>query len=829
MADRVSRSVLEFTTTGVDQVTGAYDKVERKAKQTGDSVTSLSQRVGSLTTAFQGFLALAIVQRVAQIAGSIVDAVDQFDTLAGRINDTTDNIQRLQAVSQEYDVSLESLVDGIQEMQRRLGDPPKEFLAALSSMNLSVTQLKALAPTDAYLAMADALGRIEDPATRAATAQDALGRAAKGTANAFREGVDQVDAWVKISPQTIAFVDSLKVGFDKGSSALLAFTAELAANVSGWNAWSFVVEHGRSTLNALLLDAKNFRRYIDQEMGRDVPAAPATPSGLVPQIQLVRDLTKDEKELKRVEDELTRTARDRIEANKEALKATEDRSRAEREYYNWVGEREIAAIAAMQDRVEREQAAWRAYYNWLGERRMENEAAELASQLRIAAGAQQMFQMMMSGGAAWNGTGAWMNRPTVPMDSPTASGGGGWWSRMSGLFGGNSRWAGLAGGGLGMLSGLIPGQSRMGSALGSMAGSFLGPLGGALGGLVGGLFGRLFGPSEATKTSRARNEWLESIGGAEQLRQRAAAAGVSLERMFSTRKVKDFEAEAKRVMAAIEAHEQKVLALQEEMQGLEAERARLEAETTVTADQMQSISDRFGIDQNALGQQFQQKRLGADAKELIDAIEVMRKGGAEMNVVYLGMREEISALIQDSVKFGTEIPENLKPVIESLFEQGALVDANGEKLKELPNIKFGAAIKSEMEKASDKLAEVVERLAEVLAQLTEIDGKKATFDVEGRYRAEEDTPSRREGGEGYKVGTLGRTGSFWQDFGRATRTVLHGVEAVVRPDQAVRFARSVLGAAGEASDTPLVLMMDGQVAARAMIRRTGRSLALVGA
>lgn len=820
MADRVSRSVLEFTTSGVDQVTGAYDKVERKAKQTGDSVTSLSQRVGSLTTAFQGFLALAIVQRVAQIAGSIVDAVDQFDTLAGRINDTTDNIQRLQAVSQEYDVSLESLVDGVQEMQRRLGDPPKEFLAALASMNLSVTQLKALAPTEAYLAMADALGRIENPATRAAMAQDALGRASKATANAFREGVDQVDAWVKISPQTIAFVDSLKVGFDKASSSLLAFTAELAANVSGWNAWSFVVEHGRSTLNALLMDAKTFRRYIDQEMGRSVPRPPGRPGGLIPTVSAQAGPDpNDQKAFEAVERSLTRSAQASMEINREH-QAIDERAKAiaaswqeSIRYFNTADNLGTAFRTTMQDSAAAIAEAVE-HANDLATKTLP-EAARAAAELR---------REMEAIGAVFP--------PTVPMNPPGEDGGAdrpSLWERLNGLIGGNSRVGRALGSGLGLLTGLIPGQSRMGSAIGSIAGNMFGPLGGMLGGLVGGLFGRLFGPSEATKTSRARNEWLESIGGAEQLRQRAAAAGVSLERMFSTRKVKDFEAEAKRVMAAIEAHEQKVLALQEEMQGLEAERARLEAETTVTFDQMQSISERFGIDQNALGRQFQQKRTDTGAKELIDAIEVMRKGGAEMNVVYLGMREEISALIQDSVKFGTEIPENLKPVIESLFEQGALVDENGEKLKELPQIKFGEAIKSEMEKASDKLAEVVERLADVLAQLTELDGKKATFDVEGRYRAEEDTPSRREGGEGYKVGTLGRTGSFWQDFGRATRTVLHGVEAVVRPDQAVRFARSVLGSAGDASDTPLVLTMDGQVAARAMIRRTGRSLALVGA
>lgn len=805
MADRVSRSVLEFSTTGVDQVTGAYDKVERKAKQTGDSVTGLSQRVGSLTTAFKAFIGLEITSRLVSGLGAIAKAVDEFDTLAGRINASVEDAQRLKAMATTFDTELGSVVNAIQTLRERLGEGKLD--APLRAINLEVDTFRHLDGKEQYLQVAEALGRIEDPALRAATAKKLLGANAKELANTFRTDVrDGMSGVLVITNETADAVDLLKTAWDKGTQSAIAFSAQLLATMSGMQA------------------------YVRLKEAFGAPEVPvvAQPEAFTAAAQAVDALTLSEAEMTRVERELTESAQERIKANQAAIKAAEDRSAAERAYYNWVGEREIAAVQAVQERLDREQAAWREYYNWLGERRMENEAALLASQQRIAQGAAQMFQTMMSGGAAFNGTGAWMNRPTVPMDSPTAGGGGGgWMSRLGGMFSG--RGGQMLGSGLGMLSGMIPGQSNLGTQIGSIAGMALGPIGSMLGGLAGGLIGRLFGGGESGKTKKARDEWLESIGGADQLRERAEKAGVSLEKMFATKKVKDFEAEAKRVMAAIEGHEQKVLALQEEMAGLEAERARLEQETAVSFDQMQSISERFGINQDALGNQFQGKRLGADAKELIDAIEVMRKGDAEMNVVYLGMKEEISALIRDSVKYGTEIPENLKPVIESLFAQGELLDENGEKLTELPKIKFGEAIKSEMEKASDKLAEVVERLAEVLSQLTDLDGKKVSFDVEGRYR-EDDTPSRRDDESGgYKVGTLGRHGSFWQDFGRATRTVLHGVEAVVRPDQALSFARSVLGASEGGAGTPLVIQMDGAVAARAMIRRTGRQLSLVGA
>lgn len=829
MADRLSRSVLEFVTKGEGQAVDAFTKVERQSRQSSQAVTGFGGSWGSLTTAIKGFLALEITQRVIQIAGAVTAAVDEFDTLAGKINDTTDNVQRLKAVSQEYDVSIESLIGGIQELQQRLGDPKDDFVKALGRINTTVDQLKAQAPTEAYLQIADALGRIPDAANRAALAKELLGGTAKQTANAFRENVDQTEAWVTMSADTIAFVDRLDTGVKQLGSTMLALAANTAAGASGWTAWQMAVDYGRETLNALLLDAKNFKRYMDQEMQREGNPSVSSPQGLVPQIQLVRDLTQDEKELQRVEEQLTRTARERIAANGEALKAVQARQDAERAFNEWMGLRLMEDGANRLKAIEDRKAAERAYYEWAHQRYMEDEGRRIESMRRVEQAAAQMHARLLATASTtgMNGTGEWMLRPTVPMNSPNASGGG-FWSSLT-----NSRWGQLLGGGLGMLSGLIPGQSQRGAALGSLAGSFFGPLGGTLGGLAGGFIGRLFG-SEAGATKKARNAWVEQeFGSIDELRKQAAAAGVSLDKLFSTKKVKDFEAESKRVMQAIEAHRQKVLGLERELADLEAERDRLQQETEVTYDRMQGLAEQYGINQEGLGKGFDQGRTNKSAGEIIEALDTFKSGGADMGTVLFGMRDELSALVRDAAKAGTEIPENLRPFIEHLLATGNLLDENGEAMKDLPNIKFGEAMASQLSKAQDRLAEVVDKLADVLSQLNALNGKRVSFDVEGTYRGPEgpDDGGPRDN-EGYSRGTRGRLGSFWGDFGKATKTVLHGVQAVVRPDQGLDFARSVLAAHGTTGDglqAPLVVAMDGKVAARAMVRYTGRTLAVQGA
>ena len=47
-----------------------------------------------------------------------------------------------------------------------------------------------------------------------------------------------------------------------------------------------------------------------------------------------------------------------------------------REFYNWLGERQIENVAREQEAADRQAAIWRDYYNWLGLRRMEDDAAQ---------------------------------------------------------------------------------------------------------------------------------------------------------------------------------------------------------------------------------------------------------------------------------------------------------------------------------------------------------------------------------------------------------------------------------------------------------------------
>lgn len=113
---------------------------------------------------------------------------------------------------------------------------------------------------------------------------------------------------------------------------------------------------------------------------------------------------------------------------------------------------------------------------------------------------------------------------------------------------------GLIGGALTQGIGNVAGKALggvLGKSLGSALGSVIPGLGTMLGGAIGGLFGNLFG-GEARKTRQMRDEFVQSAGGLDELKRKAESAGFSLDKLFSTKKTKDFQAEVQKLNEALQ-------------------------------------------------------------------------------------------------------------------------------------------------------------------------------------------------------------------------------------------------------------------------------------
>lgn len=223
----------------------------------------------------------------------------------------------------------------------------------------------------------------------------------------------------------------------------------------------------------------------------------------------------------------------------------------------------------------------------------------------------------------------------------------------------------------------------------------------------------------------------------------------------------------------------------------------------VTFDSVKAKANEFGVSLDGLGPKFRQQGIDGEAGKIINAFDLMSRAGGDVGGILSGMKDEIGVLVGKSIAMGTTIPKNMEPWIKELIRTDQLTDENGNKITDLTLIKFGEPVATEFETINLELKNTVEKLDDILYRISQIPTER-TLTVRAVY---EDPgppdgfgdPGRggpRSSGPGTAVGTMGRFGSWFHDWGIESLNPMHGIEAVIRPDQAVPFAMDVLGSLG---------------------------------
>lgn len=290
---------------------------------------------------------------------------------------------------------------------------------------------------------------------------------------------------------------------------------------------------------------------------------------------------------------------------------------------------------------------------------------------------------------------------------------------------------GLFGGKLGENIGKKLGDT-IGGTLGSTLGSIFPGLGTAAGGLLGSFMGKGVGKAIG---------WFKGLfgGGDDKKNKEMAAAAAELQ---------------KQTQAMIESIKAQIATTREGLAGLIDDAAKLGYQfdasgqfVGVSFEKMREVAKGYGIDLASLGPAFQQAQLHASATQIINDFTLLTQGGADVGGVLLGMSGNISKLVQDSIKFGADIPENMRPWIEELIRAGLLTDANGAKIVDLTGIKFGEPVKTEFEKITDQMAVLIGKLDTLITRLADMSTaadaatRPRTIDIGWNVQEPPDMPS----------------------------------------------------------------------------------------
>lgn len=147
---------------------------------------------------------------------------------------------------------------------------------------------------------------------------------------------------------------------------------------------------------------------------------------------------------------------------------------------------------------------------------------------------------------------------------------------------------------------------------------------------------------------------------------------------------------------------------------------------------MEEAAKKYGIELGDLGPKFQQAKLNDLFKGLLSDFTLLREGGANMAVVIEKMGPQVNDAVQQAIKFGTEIPASMRPMIEAMASAGQLVGENGEKLTDLGALKWATPIEESMK-------ELVRLFKELITQMM------------GAKTAVEEIPTQVEVEVGWKV------------------------------------------------------------------------------
>lgn len=315
----------------------------------------------------------------------------------------------------------------------------------------------------------------------------------------------------------------------------------------------------------------------------------------------------------------------------------------------------------------------------------------------------------------------------------------------------------------------------LGSTIGGALGSVLPGIGALVGPAISGitkLFGGLFG-AEGKKTNRARDSKIDEFTGITgdksasqaKFRELATAAGVAnaeLEKLFSTKRTKDFESSMDSISQRIKT---------------------FTGDQAADQERLTAAIEKYGFTLEQLGPTLQKQKLDDQARELIEDWRVLIGAGIEITDVNNGMSDAINEYLRTAVKLGQEVPNAMRPILQKMLEQGTLTNDAGEAITDLEDagIRFSESMTQGFDRVVEKLNELIEKIGLANIELGNMPAPPSVPDSIWNWNGER--PSETPG---FATGTSGR----YLDFGAGTPVTLHGRERVMTEAEGQAQAQS---------------------------------------
>lgn len=704
--------------------------------EVGKKTTLWGSALGSVKTIAAGFVAGFTLDRIVSGIGSAVSSTiawgGAITDLSAKTGVSMSTLQKWEYAAKQSGNTLDQVVTASLQLSKRIEEGDKAVGEAITGLGLSLSSLQAMRPEDQFNAVADALAQTSNQGERASAAMALFGRAGADllptlTSDMKALGDEAERLGVIVDEQTLQSMDELGDSWQKMKDAGRGLLAEVISPlIPGMNNLATAASNAAKAFRedfwgalaavnrAAAVGPFGFGIAFAQQFGGAAGGAQTPGRAPVPAVT-TSEFFGSQHGLAGENVVAGVFMRDLVPAARESATAL----------------RQVAQAAAVLRDVNIRDGSrnggvsiWQTLPNQVPLSQLLRESVVLGGQNTPWGGIAQIGPWMGTGGSNYSS----LMRPGF----------------SAGQFGAQAFNTVAP-----LLGNLIP--SNRGSQIGGMLGGLgatlgvsLGSIGGALGSVLpgigtiagmalGGLLGHLFGPSRGAilgreadqRMDQTRASLLQQYGSLDAIRA-TGAQGAALADAWNSRNVQGEQWFNERVRAFEE--ENQLLGEQRDLQsqiaGIEAQRTALNDSLKTTWDQVVEISGRYGISLEGLGAQVRQLGATTTWTSMLNDIEALTRAGGDMGGILLGMQDEINALVRESLRLGTEIPENMRPYVQALMDAGRLTDANKNSIRDINALRWGPAVQTQadiartaMEKLDTAMQTLVDRLNEIIDRL----------------------------------------------------------------------------------------------------------------
>ncbi len=257
----------------------SFKGISDAAAETRASTESMFGEFVSGLPVVEGLVAAFSADRIIAFGESAIEAASNFKNLAAATGLSTDDVQRFNYVAPEFGLNIDTMARGVEQLSAKLAGGDKSATLAVQMLGLSVKDLIAEGPKEAFLDVADAASRLEDPMTKAGVASDLFGgRLAKQLLPALgqlRDKINDVPKGAIVSEDDINKAHDLETGVKQLWTEVEAYTDKAIAAAAATASWL----NQRAGHPGINVTAAQFGGLPSGGTGGALPSTPISPAG----------------------------------------------------------------------------------------------------------------------------------------------------------------------------------------------------------------------------------------------------------------------------------------------------------------------------------------------------------------------------------------------------------------------------------------------------------------------------------------------------------------------------------------------------------------------